>query len=746
MNNVIFAKPNQTYEDHIFASYQAWKQTTEAKKNVIRRFSRKFGFDEKRFLMSSLLSVVLHDIGKCTDIFQQMMNAKQKGTHFDYSKNYRHELVSFLYIVYGSSILTKYNGPLLGRLPLEALAVLGHHKAINPNMRFFEKERTNERPSIIEDGIKQALLLAKHIFELEGFDFPNDIFEYRAKENPYDKASEFLNNFVAKLFKEEINCEAVRPTYLLLKSILHYSDWYGSFGSGVNYCLNTTATELISGIEQRCKVKKIHFEGLTEFQDRCANSVGNIICIAPTGTGKTEASLLWALKNLENMGGGKLIYLLPTMVTANSIFSRLEAYFGKENVGLTHSTASYFMQDEEDNHEERIDVLFNKSFIKPVTVATIDQLLVAGFNYGKWTLVESNASNATIIIDEIHSYDSWTLGLIVRSIGHFSALGARFMIMSATMPTYLINLLYNTFESVKIIKDDILLNSCRNKYTTYDKYIDEAIPDIIEAVNKGKKTLVVVNNVAKCQELYDKLSSLKPICYHSKFTLDDRVKKEISINNDKASFLIATQVVEVSLDIDFDVMFCECAPPDAIVQRAGRVNRRHSKKDTQIFIFKASETSKRIYDPDATGLLEKSFYAFQKSPEHLTEAELIRIVEQVYSTFKIENSKIYIDAISQYSKTQERLSGIFDNPNREDNNEVTRKMDYLQIPVIPLIFKDEALKLPPLKRRMFEIKMPYWYVLKNKQEIRDIVFCDMDYDFEIGAQFKNDTKTSSLIT
>ncbi len=743
MNSVIWAKPDQSYEEHITASYRAWKQTIEAKKNLIRRFSQEFGFDDRRFLMSSLLSVVLHDIGKCTDIFQEMMVAKQNGEHFDYRENYRHELVSFMYSVYGSAALTQQEGPLVGKLPLEALAVLGHHKAINPSMSFFEKERTNEMPSIIEDGTKQALLLAKQIFDEEGYDFPNNLFKLTIRDNPYNRACDFLSNYVAKMYHADNNNEAIRSTYLLLKAILHYSDWHGSSGSDVNYHLQNKSTELVSEIEKRCELLNIKFSGLTQFQEECSKTLDNVIAIAPTGCGKTEASLMWALNNLQNKGGGKLLYLLPTMVTANSIFLRLEDYFGKGNVGLTHSTASFMFQDEEDNQEERRNVLFDKSFIKPATVATIDQLLVTGFNHGKWTLIEANAANAVIIIDEIHSYDSWTLGLIIKSIEHFSKLGARFMLMSATMPSYLIELLLKAFASVKKIKDENLLISCRSRYTTFDKYIDDAIPDIEKSVNGGKKTLVVVNNVAKCQELYGKLSFLNPVCYHSKFTLEDRIKKEGSIEN--TNLLIATQVVEVSLDIDFDVMFCECAPPDAIVQRAGRVNRRRSKADSRIFIFKASDISKRIYDPDSSGLLTRSFDSFATSRENLTEADLIRIVEQVYSHVNIEESKNFIDASEQYERTQERLSGILDNPNREDNNEVTRKIDYLQIPVIPLIFKDEALKLPPSKRRLFEIKMPYWYVLKNKQEIRGITFCEMDYDFEIGAQFRNNTEVSSLI-
>ena len=178
-----------------------------------------------------------------------MMIAKQKGDHFDYRKNYRHELVSFIYAVYGSAALTQQEGPLVGKLPIEALAVLGHHKAINPNMSFFEKERRNETPYIIEDGANQALLLAKQIFDKEGYDFPDPLFKLNTRNiDPYKNASKFLNNFVAKIFQEENNSEATRPTYLLLKAILHYSDWHGSSGSDINYHLQTKSTKLVSEI------------------------------------------------------------------------------------------------------------------------------------------------------------------------------------------------------------------------------------------------------------------------------------------------------------------------------------------------------------------------------------------------------------------------------------------------------------------------------------------------------------------
>jgi CRISPR-associated endonuclease/helicase Cas3 len=488
--------------------------------------------------------------------------------------------------------------------------------------------------------------------------------------------------------------------YSLYKAILHYADWHASSKIPINYSLKYDNIDIHLEIEKRCVGKNIKFDELRSFQKECGSILGNVITIAPCGSGKTEASILWALDNLEDMKEGKLIYLLPTMVTANSIYRRLEDYFGKGNVGLSHSTASIMFEDddeeyhEKDSRQETRNVVFDKSFIKPATVATIDQLLLAGFNTGKWCLIEANAANSVIVIDEIHSYDPWTLGLIVESIKHFSRLGTRFMLMSATMPGYLTKLFSDVIPNVKIVRDNTLSNVSRNRYKTLDKYIEEAIPDIEKSVKMGLKTLVILNTVSKCQELYNKLEYLKPICYHAKFVLNDRFEKEeiielIDRNKYESKLLIATQVVEVSLDnIDFDNTFTECAPPDALVQRFGRNNRRGTKSNSNVNIYKASDKSKRIYDPDNDGLLLRTFDAFKNSQENLTEKDLINIVENVYSEIEIEKSQNFIDATCQYARTQERLMGIFDNIEKEDKDDITRKARYLQVPVIPTIFKN----------------------------------------------------------
>src|SRR5665648_14053 len=107
MNPTIWAKTDQSYEEHITNAYHAWKDTVSAKRNLIQRFCNKFGFSEERFLKSSLLTIVLHDIGKNTTIFQDMIAASREGERFDYRNNYRNELVSFLYAIAGNIALSK---------------------------------------------------------------------------------------------------------------------------------------------------------------------------------------------------------------------------------------------------------------------------------------------------------------------------------------------------------------------------------------------------------------------------------------------------------------------------------------------------------------------------------------------------------------------------------------------------------------------------------------------------------------
>ena len=744
---LFYAKPDQTYRQHLEAVYAAWEETVTAKHHLIERLSQEYDFSVERFLQGSLLTVVFHDIGKMIEPFQDMMDLIRKKKKFDSRKNYRHELASFPFAVTAWNELNQSS--ILSKVPIEALAVVGHHKPLNTDLTSFGRESVAAAPNFVAGGLKEAYDLAKQAFRQKGWSLP-ELPDGIEKQNPYSLLAGLIgwDGLFGKLLSREYP-ERIRTLYFLTKGILHYADWHGSGNASVKYSITKPANVLIKELAEHCRNKGISFNGLRSFQKQIGLHSGHLIAIAPTGSGKTEASLLWALKNSDEMGGAKILYLLPTMVTANNIWDRFCQFFGQENVGLTHSTANLFLQNvagenEEDRWENRRNILFAQAFISPVTVGTVDQLLTAGFNAGRWVLKEINAANAVIVLDEIHAYDGWTLGLIISRIRHLASLGARFLLMSATLPKTLISLLQRELKSAYVIREDTLLNAKRSTYYLEDRQIEKAIEDIKRAVQENRKVLIVVNTVQRCQELTEQFSDLSPICYHSRFIFRDRklIEKQI----ETAKFLIATQVVEVSLDIDFDWLFTECAPPDAIAQRAGRINRyRDPERDSRVFIFRASGKSEKIYNPiNDPDLLIRSFRAFDNAPTNMSEQDLINVVDQVYKGYKIEETDHFTDALEQYKLSQKLRMAIFDNRLGEDDQDITRLQKYETISVIPSLFMEEVLHLKPNERRWFEVKIPLWYAINNKITAKGIVFCDMSYNKKIGGMLKVDKESSSM--
>ena len=88
---------------------------------------------------------------------------------------------------------------------------------------------------------------------------------------------------------------------------------------------------------------------------------------------------------------------------------------------------------------------------------------------------------------------------------------------------------------------------------------------------------------------------------------------------------------------------------------------------------------------------------------------------------------------------------IFDSRLNEDQQETTRQAKYEIVSVIPKCFKEDVFRAKPADRRWYEIKLPLWYVLKNKEDIKGITFCYVDYDSNIGASFIKDEFKSSMI-
>jgi len=737
--SVYYAKPDQTYEEHIRAVYIAWKQVVAYKKRLIKQLSQMLGFSEEEFLKLSLLTVLLHDIGKLMPLFQTNMLAVREHRSINYQINYRHELCSLPLLLHlKNKNITDRNL----KFPYEVLAVAGHHKTLDVMYKSFEREvYANEEPTVYQDALNHALYLVTKIFHREKYEivFSDEI-------NISYEGRKILSKVISSLPQliRRYNGKKVRLLYALIKGVLHYSDWCGSANTAkINYTPQRKPCDIINLIKDRCAQKGITFSGLRNFQKKVGKTLGDAIAIAPTGSGKTEAALLWAINNIQDMKNAKLIYLLPTMATANSIWIRFSELFGSENVGLAHSSAQLFFKHKEEEildyqngETEERNILFDRTFIRPVTVGTVDQILNMGYNSRHWTVKEINAMNAVIIMDEIHAYDGWTLGLIIKTIEHLSRYGARFLLISATMPQYMINLFKRHLPHVKLIQDAELLDAKRSRYFVDDRNIQNAKEDIVSAVEAGYRVLVVVNTVELCQQMARDMSDYNPVCYHSRFIHKDRKRIEQKI--EESNFVIATQVVEVSLDIDFDWLFTECAPPDAIAQRAGRVNRyRDAKRDSRVFIFRPSDKAEKMYNPlEDPELLSRTISAFKQAPEDISERDLLNIIHSVYSGYEIDKTEHFREAVKMYDEGQANRLFILDDIEEDDNKEKTRLEKYETITVIPLCFYEEVTKLSPADRALYEVKIPFWYFKQHKKIRNGITFCDVYYDRNFGVILK----------
>ncbi len=436
---------------------------------------------------------------------------------------------------------------------------------------------------------------------------------------------------------------------------------------------------------------------------------------------------------------------------------------------LVHSTADLVRdtgieaESEADRADVRAGVLQESHFFFPVTVGTVDQLLVPQLHAGRWALKEFAAADAAIIIDEVHAYEPHTLGLMVMMIRRLCHWGSRFFIMSATMPSNLRAVMLEALGAstherpgVSVIEEKTLLEQARNDWKVCETPLSEWLLEGLrtddprpsqrfrelwnECNDHGKpiRVLVVVNTVQQCQTVAKALRQFKPICYHSKFIFKHREEKERQINECSPRLLIATQVVEVSLDIDYDILLTECAPFDALVQRAGRVNRARLLKCGRVIVHRHEEKSERVYARPA-GILGSTWTLLSRSQGPLTERRLVELVEEVYQGFALENDDAFLRIQSTIKDHQNRLAGVLDAPRPWEDDALlkTRPDDYPQRSVIPEVFADRVKKLRPRDRRRYELKMPIWYTRHNLRDSDGIPFCAMKYGAKYGGLFSS---------
>jgi len=407
-------------------------------------------------------------------------------------------------------------------------------------------------------------------------------------------------------------------------------------------------------------------------------SLGNIkehlLIRAPTGWGKTAASLAYAVSK-----DSRIIYVLPTITSIKSFYDDLCTFFGKENVGELFYYADVEMARREDSDFR--ELMLSSYFARPVIITTLDQLLLTFLQVGKYFLKRPHLRNSVIILDEVHTFSQNMLYILSYFVEKFSRIyDLRFCVMSATFPT----VLKSHFES--LLKETHVLwlneefkNRRRVMYRLWNEDVSEIIEEIINLFKSHERPFrvaIVCNTVEKSQEVFRTLlSHLKaeegrkykdqeyesPFYYikqyekniyidllHARYIYKHRCEKEERlekwVENMESFILVATQVIEVSLDISFDFIVTECAPLEALVQRFGRVNRYGDKtKEVNVWITFPSEAKIKKEYPYEDNDIKNTWELLKKLEENNLEDELqlIEKYDAVADLCQIKKEEIY---------------------------------------------------------------------------------------------------------
>lgn len=368
--------------------------------------------------------------------------------------------------------------------------------------------------------------------------------------------------------------------------------------------------EIKRGIDEKLKAKIENYdsEKIWQFQKVDEFKGQNTILLAPTGMGKTEFSFLWS-------NGEKFFYTLPLRTAVNQIYDRTKEIFEEDKTGILHSDADVYILGEGGETESMRIYDLSRQLSYPAIISTGDQFFPYALRPPSYEKIFAKFSYSGLIIDEIQAYDPKAAAIIVKFIEHIVQMGGNFLLMTATLPLFIreeIDRRFNNkdenknYKELDLFKDDELSNFTKHKVQLklqkYKEdqlsYSQELINEILQKSkeNNGSRVLVVMNTVKQAQKVFNDLKNVanKNIdvrLFHSRYTQSRRkeIEKELEEfigNNNKSredkrpKILVATQVVEASLDLDADFLFTELAPWDAIIQRMGRVLREaHPKND-----------------------------------------------------------------------------------------------------------------------------------------------------------------------
>jgi len=577
----------------------------------IEKFGENFEYPFDKDILKK--GAILHDLGKAHPYFQKRIGNKNAESLLeqlkDKSKVHRHELSSLVFL----PAFPKEEWPLLIDM------VVAHHKSIDGE-RGILNIKSRYRHWIREhlDNWNEWFYYGKEIIEYFGYECPDFI--------PIQDATNTL------LFCVNY-CESKKQGWSAYRGILKAADHFASAfidktEDQLNHLFQIPDLSFYQNPNRR---NKLYHLSMVNVADKRLHT----LVVAPTGSGKTD----FLLKRTT----GRIFYTLPFQASINAMWKRFKDTIPNKDIRLLHATSKITV-GKKNIDEQMLQPLVGSS----IKVLTPHQLAGIVFGISGYETILLDLKGCDIILDEVHTYSGYSQSMILEIVKVLKHLNCRIHIGTATIPSELYNKLLVILGGKNEVYEVKLSNEELNQYNRHKvfKIENEKEVDIIleKGIEEKSKILIVFNTVRKAQEFFEKIYENYPdipkLLIHSRFRRKDRYEKEIKLKEEfngagrnnglNPCIVISTQVVEVSLDISFDLLITECAPFDALVQRFGRINRvrNHNTIGKLKSVYVLKPQGKGL--PYKKEVLDRTFNQLPENGAVLKEKDNQKKIDAVY--------------------------------------------------------------------------------------------------------------------
>lgn len=446
---------------------------------------------------------------------------------------------------------------------------------------------------------------------------------------------------------------------------------------------------------------------------------GIAIIEAPMGMGKTEAALAAAEVAAAKTGSSGLFFGLPTQATSNGMFGRVKqwldsvtkAYETSQSLRLCHGKAALNEEmsslqqasrdiniDDLDNGSVFVNEWFSgrkKTALDDFVVGTVDGFLLTALKQKHLALRHLGFSKKVVIIDEVHAYDTYMQQYLEEAIQWMGAYSAPVILVSATLPQEKRESLIRAYLKGKGVRDrnmsfpeagnsyplisytdgseiktQVDFSSDANKCIFVRKLDEDCLMDTIDDLLENGGVLgIIVNTVRRAQELGRRCKELfgadRVDILHSAYIATDRIEKESELMNmigknskrPEKKIIIGTQVMEQSLDIDFDVLITDLCPVDLLLQRMGRLHRHEIQRPGKLAkpVVYVLGTNKDLDFNRGTERIYGKYFLIRTQyflPDEIQiPADIPKLIHKVYGDEELnlsdEGSKKYSDSFNK---------------------------------------------------------------------------------------------------